>query len=533
MFKPQSIGNWFLVNVSVAVLLSSRGVMAQDSVLRKNFEAIYAKRDQALRLKDAASINALLAEGFTSKEADGKLKNRAQVVAETNAVIAAMEEVTIADTKVESVRQGNNQNEAIVESSDALKTTLKLADGQLHLFEGRGKSRDTWVRTAAGWRLKYHEVLETGGSVDGKPVQQPNGKDESQAKANGDTPRPIATEVQAAANAPVEFVNWTDPVEAKFNMNSFTVEVPRGWQVTGGVNWTGPIDSQRFIRAKSPDGKMLIFIGDPNLLPRQVPYQFTGREGTTFTSPSGGPALVQRYLTGSQFAKQHVMLGRPCPNIRWVKEENLPDLAGSIAKWLEPQARPFKVDLKVSAGEAGFVCDGAQGYVLGATFLGSSRSTPIQDWGIFMVAGFVTSDPMQSMQARYIMEHMLGTMKLNSQWDQANEELIKRMTGVVISGRNAAFELQSNARQSASNDLSRLNHPNLGVGPGPNPISRSNGNTHVCDGIGRCATVSNTSGPVFIDHSGNVREGPGSGGPPDNSGVWSRLYPWTWLGIRR
>ena len=336
----------------------------------------------------------------------------------------------------------------------------------------------------------------------------------------------MATDVQAAANSPIEFVNWADPVEAKFNMNSFTIEVPRGWQVTGGVNWTGPIDAQRFIRAKSPDGKMLIFIGDPDLLPRQVPNQWTGREGTVFTAPSGGPALLQRYLTGSQFAKQHVISGRPCQNIRWVKEEDLPDLAQSIAKWLEPQARPFNVDLKVSAGEAGFVCDGAQGYVLGATFLGSSRSTPIQDWGIFMVAGFVTSDPMQSMQARYIMEHMLGTMKLNSQWDQANEELIKRTTGVVISGQNAAFELQNNVARSASNDLSRLNHPNEGVKVRPgDPISRSNGNTHVCDGIGRCATVSNTSGPVFMDHSGNVREGPGSGGPPDNSGVWSRLYP--------
>lgn len=172
MFRSQSISIRFLITAGVALLLfSCVTVLAQDNGLRKTFEAIYAKRDQALKARDATSYNALLAEDFTSKEGDGKIKTRAQFVAETNALLAAIEEVFSCETKVKSVKEGNNQDEVIVEFSDAMKATVKLPDSSLHVFAGKGRIRDTWVRTDAGWRLKYHEVLETSGSVDGKPAQ--------------------------------------------------------------------------------------------------------------------------------------------------------------------------------------------------------------------------------------------------------------------------------------------------------------------------------------------------------------------------
>jgi len=55
----------------------------------------------------------------------------------------------------------------------------------------------------------------------------------------------------------------------------------------------------------------------------------------------------------------------------------------------------------------------------------------------------------------------------------------------------------------------------------------------MCDGIGRVATVPNTSGPVFINHNGNVGYGSGSGAAPDNTGVWTQLYPCPWFGPHR
>jgi hypothetical protein len=37
-------------------------------------------------------------------------------------------------------------------------------------------------------------------------------------------------------------------------------------------------------------------------------------------------------------------------------------------------------------------------------------------------------------------------------------------------------------------------------------------------------SVSNTADSYYMDHSGNVRAGSAGSTPPDNSGVWSRLY---------
>jgi hypothetical protein len=75
-------------------------------------------------------------------------------------------------TKVESVKQGKDENEAIVEISDAGNFTMTGPDGQPHLIEAKGKSRDRWVRTGGGWKLKYHEVVESSGTVDGKAANK-------------------------------------------------------------------------------------------------------------------------------------------------------------------------------------------------------------------------------------------------------------------------------------------------------------------------------------------------------------------------
>jgi hypothetical protein len=331
----------------------------------------------------------------------------------------------------------------------------------------------------------------------------------------------------ADAQGPIKFVTWMEPRE-----RSFTVEVPEGWRLNGGVNWTGPIDAQPFVQVQSPDGKVQIFVGDPELLPRTVPNPFlaaTGAvEGRVVPSPSGGRMLMQRFLTGREYAREQTNW-RLCPNPRWVAESNLDDLSRSVTDTVQPQARAWGATARASAGEASFQCDNKQGYVFAVTVLGSSATGPIQVWGIYKVAGFLSSDPMQSMKARYIMEHMLATAKLDPRWEQAYESKIRGVTGTVISMQNAATQVQLRATQSAANDLSRLNHPNQGVNVRPGS-TRSGGvnptlqTKDVCDAIGRCKNVSNDSDNIWMDHSGNVRPGPDSGGPPDNSGVWSPTY---------
>jgi len=331
----------------------------------------------------------------------------------------------------------------------------------------------------------------------------------------------------STAQGAVTFVKWTEPKE-----QSFSVEVPKGWQVSGGVHWNGPTDVRSFLRAKSPDEKVQVFIDDPEILPRQVPHpayaQMGWVEGRVVQSPAG-PVLIQRFHTGSQFAKQYA-LQRLCKNPRWVKVDDMPSLSQSVTNSIIPEAQASGGIARASAGEASFMCNNTQGYVFVTTVLVSSSTGPIQLWAVYKLSGFLSSDPTSSMQARYIMNHILATWTVSKSWEEAYKRKSKDVMGRALAMQNAlTAQIQRNAAQSASNDLARLNHPNQGVHvrPGERPSSSVNttlGTKEVCDALGRCKSVSNDYDTYFMDHSGNVSPARPGGAPPDNSGTWSPMY---------
>lgn len=328
----------------------------------------------------------------------------------------------------------------------------------------------------------------------------------------------------------VKFIRWVEPKE-----RSFSVDVPAGWRVEGGLNWLGQIDPQGYVRAQSPDGKVQVFMGDPDLLGRQVPGRFslmqTGvAEGQIFRTPAGGPAKMQRYLTGAQYAKEHVSW-RLCGTPSWVAGGDMPDVSRTLTEAVAPEARKYNIPASASAGDVTFTCGTAQGAVFAATVLGGNRSQ-IQVWAVYKLAGFLSADPLRSMQARYIMEHMLASVTPNQAWTEELERRTMQLTGAVISMQNAATQAQLAASRQQNETLARMNHPNQGVssrsgggtGSGARRVYEVSGNKRVCDAIGRCASVSNDSDNMYMDHSGAIRSGPVSGGPPDNTGKWAPVF---------
>jgi hypothetical protein len=157
--KAQSIR--FIVTACIAMLVSSCAVLAQDDALRKEFEALYAKRDEAFKSKDAGFIKSLLADDYTAKGKGGNVKSRADEIRATDEMFPNIKEVPIFVTKVEGVKQGKDENEAIVETSNTGKIVFVAPDGQTHRITGKGKSRETWIRTGAGWKIRYSEDLES------------------------------------------------------------------------------------------------------------------------------------------------------------------------------------------------------------------------------------------------------------------------------------------------------------------------------------------------------------------------------------
>src|SRR5262245_20588634 len=69
-----------------------------------------------------------------------------------------------------------------------------------------------------------------------------------------------AIHAAAQVGEPIGFVEWVDPTE-----KSFSVAVPRGWQVSGGTHWIGQTDARAFARVESPDGTLRVFVDDPDV----------------------------------------------------------------------------------------------------------------------------------------------------------------------------------------------------------------------------------------------------------------------------
>ena len=58
----------------------------------------------------------------------------------------------------------------------------------------------------------------------------------------------------------VAFVPWTDSRE-----RAFSLKVPKGWRVSGGLFRFASVDTRPFVEAGSPDNNIRIFLGDAEL----------------------------------------------------------------------------------------------------------------------------------------------------------------------------------------------------------------------------------------------------------------------------
>src|SRR5262249_28748260 len=104
---------------------------------------------------------------------------------------------------------------------------------------------------------------------------------------------------EAAGSEKVTFVTWREP-----NEGAYTIDVPRGWQVAGGVRRQSPVDIRTAISVTSPDGVIRIFMGDYDLAPRREPDQLTQMAGMREGRVYDGVLLV-RYMTGVQVAQSY------------------------------------------------------------------------------------------------------------------------------------------------------------------------------------------------------------------------------------
>jgi len=231
----------------------------------------------------------------------------------------------------------------------------------------------------------------------------------------------------AAPNA--AFTKFADPREG-----SFTLDVPSGWKVEGGLLRKSTIDVRSFVFATSPDGAMVVRIGDPEIGPFTLPNQMLAiaglREGQVYTPGFGNSMVISRYLPGPQFAQQY---------------------AGKLARVLQASALQFKsvkprpefnsvinggagMNSRAIAGEASFSCTRngreSSGTVVAVTRLTTMQGTQTAIWNVEALVDFVAPAD-QAGAADRIMNHMVQSFRVNEQWAQRQAQTTMETSRIV------------------------------------------------------------------------------------------------------
>jgi hypothetical protein len=226
------------------------------------------------------------------------------------------------------------------------------------------------------------------------------------------------TAFAAADNATSTF---TDPTE-----QGFTIQVPKGWQVKGGIVRNSPLDGRPWLSVATGDRSTVMFIGDPSI-PAFVERANTGR---SFPLPQG--TVEAPYENGQQFAADYGnrVLPHVCSNVQLKGTQPEPEMAQkSLAQFTQVQQDmgtnfpPPQID----AGSAMFTCQG-QGRTLAARISAVTEIAPGpmgNNWRVAGLSGFTTPAALEG-KAQAILAAMTKSMTWNLDWRAHQVEVARQ-----------------------------------------------------------------------------------------------------------
>ena len=209
--------------------------------------------------------------------------------------------------------------------------------------------------------------------------------------------------------------SWTtfvDPFE-----HAFTITIPAGWRVTGGLLRHSPIDPNTCMRLVSPDMRTLIILGDP-----QMGIYLTPQPALLgWLSSPPGPIPQRPYLSGVDYARAYVLetLAKTLDAVALIGQKPRPDLAQGRHTQFNPMARH-------DGGEATFTCqrggEAAVGFIGVDTYI---YGWPMQGgvlWGVGLLLGFVA--PLEGVAAATeIMVQSATSARIDTTWHARQKEL--------------------------------------------------------------------------------------------------------------
>lgn len=242
-----------------------------------------------------------------------------------------------------------------------------------------------------------------------------------------------------APGAPAQLprmVDWVEPTE-----RAFSLPVPAGWRVEGGLKRVTALDLRSEVKVQSPDGRIFLQLGElsvpPMVLPSRAYLAFT-REGNWTSIQGVQPVLILRYLPGAHYLTDDY-LPRRLGALQVLQRRDLPDLAQRVAAQLREMGSPARVD----AGEVFFSVNTdagpRKGYWTAQTKLIAGLPGMAADegnWHVDFVAGYLCAAEAEPL-AQALLGRMITGQRTNLQWALAEQQL-QANVGQVITQGNAA-----------------------------------------------------------------------------------------------
>jgi hypothetical protein len=215
----------------------------------------------------------------------------------------------------------------------------------------------------------------------------------------------------AAAGTTGGFVKFEDPRE-----KAFTLEVPQGWTVKGGLFRLGFSDERPMVDMTSPDGKTNVRLGDITVAPYVLPTPSHPRDGEPYDLGAQAQPVVAKFRTGDDFAALYAQarFKQICRNVARQKIDSPLQL---------PAVIPVEDGVTViqwSVGQVAYACNTSQGP---KTAYAYARTELLQNlWVVNTLASFIAPADQVS-AARNIVVRCAKSFHLNQRWLQHQKQM--------------------------------------------------------------------------------------------------------------
>src|SRR5579872_636741 len=251
----------------------------------------------------------------------------------------------------------------------------------------------------------------------------------------------------AAVAGAADWTNFQDPLE-----QAFTVDVPQGWAVKGGLFRLGYSDARPMIDLTSPDRRINVRLGDVAIPVYFVPNQFHSREGDVYDLGAQAQMTVAKYRPGVEYAElyAHSRFKDVCATPGPRETESGPPI---------PEQPEETAPVKTSSGTASWRCESNR-----VIFVYATTSLYQGFWGARTLVSFVAPADQVSL-ARNVAVRSAGSLKINPQWRERQKKLDQEALVYQrarqqarmreLSAQVAQFEMKMQAMRSQVNSFER------------------------------------------------------------------------------